>query len=154
MPLLIDGNNLAYRLAGSADRDAVRRKVLDFVRGQKVTVTLFFDGPSPAGRPDREVLGPVTVLYGGRRSADDLIVQRIPSGPHAASFTVVTDDRALARRVRNAGGQVLSLSGWMERLERRRPPATPTRPEAPLSASEVEEWERFFAGGRPENGES
>jgi len=153
VPLLVDGNNLAHRLAGGADRTAVRQKVLDFVRGQQVSVIVFFDGPPPAGTPDREVLGRATMIYCGRRSADDAIVHQIPQGHDARNFTVITDDRGLARRVRNAGGRVLSLPRWIQRLHRQRPAPSRPSPEAPLPPSEISEWERYFASGRTNGGE-
>jgi len=149
VPLLVDGNNLAHRLAGRADRAAVRRSVLDFVRGRRVSVTVVFDGPPPEGAPEREVLGRVTVLYSGRRSADDLIVQRIPRGAQARSFTVITGDRELAQRARSAGANVIPVSQWMTRLSG--PAKAPEKPTVrdPLPPEEVARWERIFSG-RPE----
>ncbi len=146
MPLLVDGNNLAYRLAGRADRATVRQKVLDFVRGRRVSVTVVFDGPPPEGTPQREILGPLTVLYSGRRSADDLIVQRIPRGAQAHNFTVITGDRELARRVRDAGAGVIPVSTWMRKLSG--PAEAPEKPAVPgpLPPDEVARWERIFSG--------
>jgi len=152
VPLLVDGNNLAFLLAGRADRAAVRQSVLDFARHRRVTIVVVFDGAPPEGSPDREILGRVTILYSGLRSADDVIVRRIPRGGAARSFTVVTDDHGLAARARETGARVIRSSDWLLRLRSRQEPVGKQRPEAPLSPSDIAEWEAFFS--RKKDGEN
>jgi len=113
-----------------------------------MSVTVVFDGPPPAGAPARESLGRVTVVYSGTRTADDLIVGMIPSGSAAKQFSVVTDDRGLATRVKDRGAKVRRLSEWRGR-RRQETPARP-RVESKLSSREVSQWEEFFSG-RPED---
>ncbi len=145
MPLLVDGNNLMHRLpAGSRDRRAVRDQALDLVRRQQATVTVVFDGPPPPGSPERENLGRVTILYAGRRSADDVIVGLVPPGSRAADWTVVTDDRELARRVRERGGRTRSLHSWLTRREGRRKASGSPGFEPRMSSRELAEWEAYF----------
>jgi predicted RNA-binding protein with PIN domain len=141
MPILIDGNNLLHRLSGERSRWAVREALLERVRGESQRVTVVFDGPPPDGAPPEESLGAVTVVYAGSREADDVIVRRIPRGPQARQWVVVTDDQQLRQRARDEGAAVRSLAEWQ-----RRPVRTPPvrAREAPLSSHEVSEWETFF----------
>ena len=150
MPVIIDGNNLMHAVSPSGGRDVVRRQALQKVRGEGVTITVVFDGPPPQGTPTIEHLGKVTVRYSGARTADDAIVELIPNGRKAGEWVVVTDDRGLARRVKERGGTVRSLADW----RRRRPRKTAVRPHQPkLSSREVAEWEEFFAEGREDASE-
>jgi hypothetical protein len=142
MPLLLDGNNLFHRLPPqSRSRAAVRSLVLDATRNERVAVVVVFDGPPPAGSPDRERLGPVTVLWSGSTSADDVIIRSIPDGPAARSWTVITDDRGLADRARRRGAAVRRLRQCMGR--RKTPPRRPAA-ESKLSSRELQEWEAYF----------
>jgi len=155
VPLLLDGNNLMHRLpAGSRDRRSVRNRALDLVRRQQVTITVVFDGPPPPGFPERERLGRVTILYSGKRSADDVIVDLLPPGSRAADWTVITDDRELTRRVKERGARTRALGSWI--AARRGPDrASGTSPHEPrMSPNELAEWEAFFARGRGRNGDT
>jgi predicted RNA-binding protein with PIN domain len=146
MPILVDGNNLLHRLAGAdQSRAAVRKQVLDATRHETVSVTVVFDGPPPAGAPTRENLGRITVAYAGEQTADDVIVGMIPPGVAASQWSVVTNDRGLALRVKDRGGKVRSLAEWQGR-RRQKSPARP-RVESKLSSREIAEWEDFFSGG-------
>lgn len=146
MPILLDGNNLLHRLSKSQrSRAAVRKQVLEVTRHETVSVTVIFDGPPPAGAPDRESLGRVTVVYSGSKSADDVIVGLLPAGAAAKQFSVVTDDRDLSDRVRDRGGKVRRLAEWRGR-RKQEPPRRSTF-ESKLSSRDVADWENFFAGG-------
>ena len=149
MPILVDGNNLLHQLPRSErSREAARRLVLDRTRGQRQRVTVVFDGPPPPHAPEVESLGAVTIRYAGARAADDLIIAALPRGPAARQWVVVTDDRELQRRAREVGSEVRPLAS----LRADRGPSTPSqekpRPERPLSARELEGWERELAGDR------
>ncbi len=146
MPLLVDGNNLLHRLPKPArTRSAVRTRVLEATRHERMSVVVVFDGPPPAGSPADEALGRVTVVYSGASSADDVIIGRIPAGRSARQWVVVTDDRALANRAHQRGAAVRTLGEWSARP---RPAPPRTRTEAKLSSREVAEWEKVFKGGR------
>lgn len=151
MPLVIDGNNLLHSLAlNQRSRGDVRRRVLETVRYETLRVTIVFDGPPKGGSPAVEHLGHVTIHYSGASTADDVILRLLPKGSGASAWTVVTDDRDLRSRVRQAGGHVRSLAEW----RRRRPPA-PRRPahEPKMSSHEVADWERFFAAKTDDDGD-
>jgi hypothetical protein len=149
MPILIDGNNLLHNLRnGASSRAEVRRLVLDACRGERMRVTVVFDGPPPAGVPDHEALGSVTVLYSGSLSADDVIIRSLPDGRRARDWVVVTDDRDLGERAKGRGAQVRPVSQW-----RSRRPSSVRRPslEPKLSSREVADWERYFEQGQEES---
>lgn len=144
MPILLDGNNLLHRI-GDRTRASVRKQVLDVTRYESMSVTVVFDGPAPAGSPERESLGRVTIVYSGSKTADDVIVGMVPAGSAARQWSVVTDDRGLANRVKNRGGRVRTLAQWRGRRTQRST-ARP-RVESKLSSRDVAEWEDFFADG-------
>ena len=152
MPIVIDGNNLLHSLPpDQRSRAAVRQRVLDQSRHEKISVTVIFDGPPPDGSPATEHLGQVTILYSGHASADDAIISRLPSGGAARSWSVVTNDRALAARVRERGASIRNLAQWTGRRGAKVRPGKP-RPKPPLRAKEVEQWEKEFTKGtEPEN---
>jgi hypothetical protein len=146
VPILIDGNNLMHRLPGSErSRGEGRRLTLARSRRERMKVVLVFDGPPPAGVPEREELGSLTVLYSGTASADERIVAAA-TGP---TWVVVTDDRALAARVRQAGAEVRPLATWMEPRPAARAGRSRVTAEPPLSSRDVADWEAFFKAGKP-----
>ena len=150
MPILLDGNNLLHRLdTADRSRSGVRRQVLQATRHEKMSVTVVFDGPPPSGAPARESLGHVTVIYSGSKTADDFIVGLLPTGKAAKQWSVVTDDRGLAGRVRDRGAEVRSLAEWRGR-RRQKSPGRP-RVESKLSSHDVAEWESFFADRDPDD---
>jgi len=147
MPILLDGNNLLHRLPKpQRSRSAVRKQVLEVTRHETMSVAVVFDGPPPAGTPARESLGRVTVVYSGSKSADDVIVAMLPRGAAAKQFSVVTDDRRLADRVRDRGAEVRRLAEWQGRRKQEQPRRSSY--ESKLSSHDVQDWERYFARGQ------
>ena len=116
--------------------------MLEATRHERMSVTVVFDGPPPKGSPSQESLGSVNVVYGGSKSADDVIISKLPSGREARQWVVVTDDRGLSDRAKNAGAAVRRLSQWGKR-----PQASPKRPrtESKLSSHEITDWETYFS---------
>ncbi|MCP4902403.1 MAG: NYN domain-containing protein [bacterium] len=145
MPIIIDGNNLLHSLPRSArSRHDVRRLTLELVRTEGMRVTVVFDGPPPSGSPDQEHLGRATIVYGGSRSADDLIVKRLPRDNNAKNWTVVTDDRVLASRVRQTGAHLKSLREWRTKLASVK---SAEKRDVSMSQNEIAEWEEYFERG-------
>ena len=147
MPVLVDGNNVAHRLeADRGSREALRRRILAGARRSRMQVEIVFDGAPPLGVPEVERLGRVTVRYAGPATADDVIVARLPAGGRAREWTVVTDDRGLAARVRARGARVEGAAPFLRRLG---PAPTPgEKPETP-SAEEIAELLAAFGAADP-----
>jgi predicted RNA-binding protein with PIN domain len=142
MPILVDGNNLLHSLPPpTRNREQVRRLVLDHCRHERLKITVVFDGPPPSGAPPREELGAVTVVYAGSKTADDVIIRRLPGGTAARDWVVVTDDRGLQARARDKGASIRTLAEWSSK--KTAPPPKP-RIESKLSSHEVAQWEDYF----------
>jgi len=147
MPILIDGNNLMHTLPpASRSRTAVRQLTLERIRHERMRVYLVFDGPAPEGFSQREELGHLTILYSGKKSADDLIVQKLPRGPSASNWTVITNDRGLSRRVKTSGAKIRKLNEWTIKKAPKR--HSRPLPEAKLSSHDIDDWQTFFAQGK------
>jgi hypothetical protein len=107
MPWLIDAANLGGVLGGSAgarNPQAILAALLPWARRRKQVVVVF-DGEEPAGMATR--LGGVEIVWSGRQSADAVIERRlVRAAQQAGTWTVITDDRTLARRCRDLGATV------------------------------------------------
>ncbi|MET1232063.1 MAG: hypothetical protein ABWY52_04335 [Candidatus Limnocylindrales bacterium] len=105
--LVIDGNNRLHRTAGGPGSSAARVLIprLRAALPSGVGVALVLDGMADPGAPIREHIGSVTIAHAGRRSADDAIVEAIQQRAYEERprTIVVTDDRALAERVKRLG---------------------------------------------------
>jgi len=105
--LLIDGNNLLHRTAGGLGPASARVLIprLRTVLPAGVRVSLVLDGMPDPGAPIREHVGEVEIRHAGRRSADDAIVEIVEQRAYGERprTIVVTDDRALAERVKRLG---------------------------------------------------
>ena len=122
MRWLVDGMNvIGSRPTGWwRDREgAMRRFVEELGRFAEVTgdeVTVVFDGrPFGVDPPAR-----VAVDFAPRRgpdAADDEIARRVAADRERRSLRVVTSDRALRRRVRDAGSETVSAGDFLRRLE-------------------------------------
>jgi rRNA-processing protein FCF1 len=142
MPYLLDGNNLvglARRTSrpSSEDRAALVTEIAARLRRTRASATIFFDGPA-GERPT--TLGRLTVLGGSGASADDAIVRAVEGSRTPRESIVVTADRGLARRCREAGAKVCTPSEFFGRFGRS--PAGGSADEEP--DVDVEEWMRFF----------
>ena len=145
MPYLLDGNNLigAVRRTARPGPDDCRDlvgEIAERLRRTRARATIFFDGP----RGDRTTsLGPLSVRVADGESADDAIVRAVAGSKVPAESIVVTADRGLAARVRDAGGRVVSPETFFSRFGGAAPPAS-----KPESAVDVEEWANYFADER------
>ena len=143
MPYLVDGNNLIGFLAGkgrpsSEEKHALLRRIAARLRTVRSRVLVVFDGPAPSGRPAVS-LGPLAIRYSGVRSADDVIVALVVDACAPRDQHVVTDDRELRVRVREAGAQTVSSADFWSRFEGSDGPADGAGP------VDVREWMEFFS---------
>ena len=149
--LVIDGNNLLHRTAGGLGPSAARVLVpkLRTVLPAGVRVSVVLDGMPDPGAPLREHVGQVTIAHAGRRSADDAIVETVERrafGERPRTI-VVTDDRALAERVKRLGAlhrRVDWLQGVLD-LAHRGPRSS--GPRRGLAADDAAEASGAPAGG-------
>jgi hypothetical protein len=142
VPYFLDGNNLLGGARPSEERrDAIIREICDRLRRTRARVTLFFDGP-PAGVATS--LGNLAIRFAGKRTADESILSEIAKSRSPADIVVVTADRELARRAKEAGAKRLEPDAFWRRFG-----ATPDSggDEGP-PAADVEEWARYFEDER------
>ncbi len=146
MPYLLDGNNLIGRVRRTSrptdeDRGALVTEIAARLRRTRARATIFFDGP----RGDRTTsLGALSVRVADGESADDAIVRAIAGSRAPGETIVVTADRGLAARVRDAGGKVVPPDAFFARFGGGGGDAA-SKPE---SGVDVEDWSRYFADER------
>ena len=120
--LLVDGTNLLHALRrGAAPAPAVT--LIGRVRGviePTVRIELIFDGPPDPGLSDTRIASGLTVRYGGRGSADDLIRRLVSEAADPATILVVTDDGALSADLRRRGARTARTEWLIARLDRAR----------------------------------
>ena len=141
MPYFLDGNNMIGRARGTArpseeDRKAFLAEIADRLRSTRAKAVVFFDG---AGER-RSSLGNLSIRESGSERADDVILREIGRFREPREVIVVTADRDLARRARDAGAASIGPEEFWSRFGRGR--AAPTRGDA--AKVDVEEWMRYF----------
>jgi hypothetical protein len=103
--LLVDGTNLLHALTRGSGRDRQPpAAVIGRLRGAippEAKIVLVFDGQAERGVRGERIAGGLTVQYGGRYSADTILVTLVEDAAMASggaanttqSIHVVTDDR-------------------------------------------------------------
>lgn len=144
MPYLVDGNNVigAERGGPASDdgRAALVREIADRLRSTRARVVLFFDGSGASLS-----LGSLSVRFAGAATADDAIVREVGRSARPQEMTVVTADRELARRIRDAGGRVTAPAEFWRRFgapERSTPRGTGE------TRVDVDDWLKWLADDR------
>lgn len=144
MPYLVDGNNLIGAERGGPaskdDQEALQREIADRLRATRARVILFFDG---AG--DSLSLGGLSVRFAGTATADDAILREMGRSARPKEITVVTADRDLARRTRDAGGRVTSPAEFWKRFGA---PARPAAAPAVEGRVDVDDWVKWLSDDR------
>ena len=114
--LVVDGNNVMGSRPDGWWRDragAARRLVEQIGAWATEDVLVYFDGAEP---PDMPAPARVEIRFAtrrGRDAADDDIAAYVAEHPDAL---VVTSDAGLARRVRQAGAEVVGARWLLDRL--------------------------------------
>lgn len=144
MPYLLDGNNLIGRVRRTSrpspeDRAALVAEIAGRLRVTRARATIFFDGP--AGERASS-LGSLSVRAPSSGSADDAILREIERAAAPGETVVVTADRGLASRCRDAGAKVCSPDEFFSRFGTAST-AVPGR-DAPGKV-DVDEWMRYFS---------
>jgi hypothetical protein len=145
--VVIDGTNVLHALSRGPDRQPPAALIgrLRAAIPPELRIELVFDGPPDRGLAGARIAHGLTVRYGGRFSADSVIVTLVeevgiaaggrPGQASAAAdaLLVVTDDRELRHAVGRRGARTAGSAWLLRRLERprlaspavanRRPPA-------------------------------
>ena len=144
VPYLVDGNNLiGVEHGGRAsleNQEALRREISDRLRSTHARVVLFFDGAGSSVS-----FGSLSERFAGAATADDAILRELGRSARPQEMIVVTADRELARRTRDAGGRVTSPPEFWKRF------GTPER-SSPRPAGEtrvdVDDWLKWLSDDR------
>jgi hypothetical protein len=137
MPYFLDGNNLIGRRDPTEeDRAALIGEISARLRATRARAVLFFDG---ANRRE-SFLGPLRVREGFGASADNEILREIAASRSPQEIVLVTADRGLASRARDAGASVLDPSAFWERFGRESPRAGKDSQKV-----DIEDWLRYFS---------
>jgi hypothetical protein len=147
--LLVDGTNLLHQLSTGPDRQPPAALIgrLRAVIPPEVAIELVFDGPAERGLRGERIAHGVSVRYGGRHTADTILVTLVEDVAMAAgapagggslateSILVVTVDRALRYAIQHRGARTAGASWLVARMARstlsspsvgnRRPPLPP-----------------------------
>jgi YacP-like NYN domain len=124
--LLVDGNNLLHALSQSTT-PAPRSALIGRLRGAvpaSIAIDVVFDGPASPGLIGERIAPGLRVRYGGRRSADAVLLSladevRTADGPAATgAILVVTDDADLRHRLRAKGARTAGTAWLLGRLAR------------------------------------
>jgi hypothetical protein len=144
LPYFLDGNNLvgaARRTPrpSEEDRAALVRELCDRLRRTRARAVLFFDGPSPGGASS---LGSLSLRYSGGDPADDRIVAEVGRSRSPSEVVVVTGDRGLSRRAKDAGARVMTPADFWSRF------GAAAAPAGKDGAVDVDDWLRYFSDDR------
>jgi hypothetical protein len=148
MPYFLDGNNLIGQARRTGrpseeDRKAFLAEIADRLRATRAKATVFFDG----GDARRSSLGSLTIRDCGAESADDAMVAEVARFREPREVLVVTADRALSRRVRDAGGRAMEPEEFWNRFGKGPKPQA----RADTTKVDVDEWLRFFEDEKNRN---
>jgi predicted RNA-binding protein with PIN domain len=144
MPYWFDGNNLIGQSVVSAQADSRIRQAFLFslsayrkAGGGKFLV--YFDGDD---RDRKTAPTGVVIRYSAPLSADEAIVRRLREIRRPSEVIVVTNDRKLMRRCRDAGATTM---GWNQFISKMRPRTTRARSGSKSQEPvDVDDWMSYF----------
>ena len=141
--LLVDGTNLLHAMTRGPDRQPPAA-LIGRLRGAippDTKITIVFDGPPERSIRGERIAGGLTVQYGGRYSADTILVTLVEDAAMTSNeanatdkILVVTDDRDLKFALRKRGARTTGSAWLIGRLDRPRlssPSAGNSRPPMP-----------------------
>ena len=141
--LLVDGTNLLHAMTRGPDRQPPAA-LIGRLRGAippDTRITIVFDGPPERSIRGERIAGGLTVQYGGRYSADTILVTLVEDAAMTSNeanatdkILVVTDDRDLKFALRKRGARTTGSAWRIGRLDRPRlssPSAGNSRPPMP-----------------------
>ncbi len=151
--LLVDATNLLHQLSRGSERlpPAALIGRLRAAIPAEVAIELVFDGPPERGLRGERIASGVSVRYGGRFSADTILITLVEEAgdapPARDGILVVTDDRALRSAVGIRGARTVGAFWLLARLARPRLAAPsvgnarpPVRPRLEPEPGAVSSW--------------
>lgn len=138
--ILVDGNNLLHAARDRGffplvGRETLVRIIAHWAKQSGTTVTIVFDGPSPASGLARQMaVAGVEVRYSAPLTADDVIVEAVARASRPRELGVVTADRAIRVEASRRKCQCLDTMDFLQQLDeawRQRPPRPRSDPPAP-----------------------
>jgi predicted RNA-binding protein with PIN domain len=145
MPYWFDGNNLIGQSAAAAKADRQTRRAFlstlsSYHKSGGGKFLVYFDGDAP----DASASPPgVPVRYSAPESTDAAILRRLREIQQPSEFIIVTNDRELMARCRDAGAVALDWRQFTSKMQSR-PPAKPRKQNDPQERVDVEDWMRYF----------
>jgi rRNA-processing protein FCF1 len=116
--LLIDGNNLLFRVSGNVDPGSVRlllARLSGAIPATTATIVML-DGHAASGTDRHQrIRRGLDIYHAGSLSADDALLNLIRDMAQfdRAAATVVTDDRSLTEKARHLGARTKRLD-WLQ----------------------------------------
>jgi predicted RNA-binding protein with PIN domain len=144
MPYWLDGNNLIGQSAAAASADSHMRQAFlsalsAYYKSGGGRFLVYFDGDDPSRSTPPPGIG---VRYSAPLSTDETIIRRLHEIHHPEEVIVVSNDRALTTRCRNAGASVLNWQEFTSKMKTRSVKRDPRiDPQQPV---DVEDWIHFF----------
>jgi predicted RNA-binding protein with PIN domain len=145
MPYWFDGNNLIGQSAATAKADIQTRRAFlstlsSYHKSGGGKFLVYFDGDDL----NRSSMPPgVTVRYSAPESADAAILRRLNEIQHPSEFIVVTNDRELMARCRNAGASALDWRQFTSKMQSR-PILQSHKSKDFQERVDVDDWMRYF----------
>jgi hypothetical protein len=170
--LLVDGNNLLHAMSSGPTRQPPSAVIgrLRAAIPAETSIELVFDGPPERGVRGERIAHGVSVRYGGRFSADTILVTLVedvamvagaPRGggsPATDAILVVTDDRDLRFALQRRGARTAGTAWLVGRMERARlsapsignprPPRPPAFSQRPASSEDGSDERTPWSPGR------
>lgn len=135
-------------------RDALVAKLAIYRSKRNVRVTVVFDGRGTGAQQTLPPGGVEVVFSRAPQNADAKIKNMLALEKNPRSWTVVTSDNSIIIFARDYGAKTIPSAEFATQLGpiRQLPTANRSGPridqEAPLSPTEVLEWEEYFRNGR------
>ncbi len=134
------GQTVAQARKDPGTRRAFLEEIAGFAKLRGGRFVIFFDGDDVTGiRSPRGV----QVRYSAPRSTDDEILQRLAEIRTPSEVIVVTNDRSLSARCRNAGARCMDWGNFLSRVQH----GAHTRPSSGDAKDEdvnLDDWLRYF----------
>ncbi len=144
MPYWFDGNNLIGQSVASAQADSrTRWAFLSLLSRYRKSgggrFLVYFDGDDS----DRSAAPPgIAIRYSAPLSADEAIIRRLREIRHPSEVIVVSNDRELLNRCRDAGAKTMNWGQFISKMQSR--PASSQAAGDLEEPVDVEDWVKYF----------